>query len=152
MIIMTLLFSACRGQETATTGPISEWVSLGKTEAAEMYYSPKSFKRLSDSTAQVQFKIEFRKDTAEGRVARERMTDQTTAALEGNAVKTVAFGIEVIEVNCSAKKFRRRQQSLYADGGELIEAVPGEASPKWTEAIRGSAYELVIDQVCCLSK
>lgn len=152
MILLTLFISACGEQKTAITDEISEWISLGKTDAAEMYYSPKSFKRLSDSTAQLQLKIEFRKDTAEGRAARERMTDQTTAAVEGNAVKTVAFAIVVIEINCQTKKFRERQQSLYADEGELIEAVPGEDNPKWKEAIRGSAYDSIIDQGCSLSK
>jgi predicted transcriptional regulator len=152
IILLTFLNFACGEQKTVTTDQTPEWVSLARTESAEMYYSPKSLKRLSGSISRVQFKIELRKDTAEGRAAREHMTNQTTAALEGKAVKTVAYGIEVLEIECRIKRLREREQSLYADESELIEAVAGEDSPKWKEAVRGSAYDLVIERVCGLPK
>jgi hypothetical protein len=116
--------------------------------AADFSYDAGNVEKMKGGYLLVYFRLTYRTDTVEGREASKHMTEMTTPAMEGNAVKPVAYGITAVEVDCAKSRIRMRQQKVLAADDELIEAVPGVPDPEWQSPPPDNVYTSLIKDVC----
>jgi hypothetical protein len=149
--VVALCFSGVMaGQPQNATQPDGEikWIDVGGTDAGNLRISVVS-SATTGHTTQIRFRIVFRRDTPEGRSARETWTSKTTAALEDEKTAPVAATEVITEVDCRSGRFRYNgRQTLYDDDGQIIESVKGDGDAPWQEVSETPGWEMVLKAIC----
>lgn len=148
MILLLVMIGLCLDQGSTQPGNEPEWKRVGQSMAADFSYDVRHLDQLPGGYQRVQFRLVYRTDTEEGREASEHITKMTTQAMEGKQIKPVAYAIIMVDIDCTRRRFRQRQEKVYARGGELIEAVPGQSNPEWQSAPPDNVYTALLKDVC----
>ncbi len=145
IIISILLFViGCYTTAMKTEFPKSvKWKHYNENEDAHYFYDTENIRLISKYIVRVWTSVEY---TEKGRTNINETARKERSDKFKNKYGKIAFGINLSEINCKEKMYRRLRAIAFANDGNIIE--DDKSKSKWRFILPGSVFESLSEEVC----